>query len=1175
MAEPTLILDRYEVGGFIGRGGMAEVFQGRDIRTGDRVAIKRLRSDLTYDQPELIERFWRESDVLRQLDHPNIVKLLDAGAADGQYYLIMQYVGGGTLADLLKRQPQLPLTQALEIALELADALARTHHLHIVHRDIKPTNILLTEAGTPRLTDFGLAFPTGAPRLTQPGIAVGTWLYLSPEVCSGAAPDERADVWSFGVTLYEMLSGRLPFIGAAPAAILRDILHSPLPTITQFRADVPPALDSLLQRMLARDAGLRLGSFRQIGAEIEAVAASLDTSAPLPAPGSEPLSIPIEVQWTAAAAPEPPRLLTKLAMPPPRPNQVARPRLLQALDDGMKRGHQFTLVSAPPGFGKTTLVSAWLTASAHPVAWLSLDENDNDPVHFLQYLLASLAAIEPRLGRLTKLLLGAPQLPSLSTLLVPLVNDLAAMPGVFLVLDDYHVITAERVHDVIRFLLDHLPRSLHLVIISREDPPLPLPRLRVRDALTQIRERDLSFTQEETAAFLQQTMSLALPPGAAERLRQRTEGWVAALQLAALALSEGDQSLLADFSGDHRYVMDYLISEVLAGQPPPVRAFLQRTSILDQLSAPLCDALLDATDSAALLEQLEHANLFLIPLDSRRNWYRYHALFADVLRLTLPAAEQVSLHQRAAAWFAGHAAAGIDAVRHALSAARLGGDYQPAVALIQAHIQTYLDEGQLTTSLGWLDALPAAVLQAEPDLLIYQAWVLVVLGELERGAAAIAAVAAAADALAPASRGRLRLAQGFLALTQGELELTQQRAREAASLLSDPHQARWQVMALWALSEAQERGAHSEEAIASLRAAAAVGHDAGNPLFAALIELTLANALNLNGQRRAAAAVCQAVLARGGDERQPPLPPAVMALCRLAELAYDGNDLAGAAAYQERAQALAEQLGLDIVTAVSEGIAAKILAAQGDFEAALAHVRTAQTASHISLADASWIDALEGTLYLRRGYLAGAQVWAQRVGLQPDQEPHYLRMEVDIVYARVLLAGRALAEAQRWIERIDQFAEARGYARWLISTRLLRAVVAARQGDSRRALALLTQAVQGAAPEAYLRPVLDELPALAALLPQVRHEAPAFVDAVLRAAPLTIVAGPGEMLSERELEVLRLLAAGLANAEIAAQLVLSLGTVKQHVNHIYEKLHVHSRTQAVAQARARGLILPD
>lgn len=1178
MTDSTIVLNRFEVGSFIGRGGMAEVYQGRDLQTGGLVAIKRLRADRIADQSETLERLRRESDLLRKLDHPNIVKMVATGESDGVYYLVMEYVGRGTLAELLHRQPQLPLEQAMRIALELSDALARTHDLYIIHRDIKPTNILLSEDGTPHLSDFGLALASDSPRLTQSGIALGMWFYFSPEVCTGSKPDERSDVWSFGVTLYEMLTGQLPFRGDSPAAIIRAIMNSTPLGIAQFREDSPPALNSLVQRMLTREATLRMSSFRQIGAEIEAIVETLKADMQI----SAPVSVDIDVQWTdeMTTIPPPgsaPHLLTKLSMPPLRPHLVTRDRLLDILNRGLERGHGLTLISAPPGFGKTTLVASWLASSARPVAWLTLDEGDNDATHFLQYLSAALAQLMPEIGRSTVRLIGLPQPPPISTVLTPLINRIAAEASMILVLDDYHVITSDRVHEAVRFLLDHLPRSLNLIIISREDPPLPLARLRARDGVTEIRERDLRFSQGETAAFLNENVILDLPTDAAERLFQQTEGWAAALQLAALALKEGAgdgdiDTLIGEFTGDHRYVVDYLISEVLERQTPPVREFLRQTSILNQLSAPLCDAVIGSTGSAALLDSLERANLFLIPLDSRRKWYRYHSLFADVLRSMLSHQEQVELHGRAADWYAAQGSGG-DALRHAVAAAKKGGSAQfpPLIHLIRRYADGYLDEGHLFTVLGWIDTLPESELRNHADLMIDKAWILIILDETTRAAEYLAVVEEGSAALSATSRGRLRLSQSLLGLAQGNLALTVEAAREAVALLEEDG-GQWRSIALWVLAEAQERSAPIDEAIASLREAANSSHGAASAMFMLMIELSLSTSLNTAGQRREAIDVCRAAVARHTDDKGRIPPLASMLVMRLAQLTYEADELAEAKAYLEQAEALARQLGLDIITVVSEAVGAQILSAQGDLDGALLLAQAARANSRESLADSTWMTALEADLHLRRGDIAAAEDLFEESGYPLDETPQYLHMEQHIVYARLLLAQGEVDEAERWLERLHQFAEERGYRRWLINILLLRAVTAERLKTPRRSLSLVSDALRLAAPEWYIRAFLDDALPILPLLPQVRGEAPAFVDAVLNAFREFAPPESPDALTARELEVLRLMADGLSNAEIAERLVLSTGTVKQHISHIYEKLDVHSRTQAVALGRARHLI---
>lgn len=362
-------------------------------------------------------------------------------------------------------------------------------------------------------------------------------------------------------------------------------------------------------------------------------------------------------------------LSTKLHIPEARANLVTRSRLVARLAEGLRLGRRLTLVSAPPGFGKTTVIREWVGCAQRPVAWLSVDEGDNDPMRVIRYVTAALAQADDRVGR------ALPESsPSASPqeLLVALINGLAGTGAeLLLVLDDYHLIREFAVHDLTAFLLANQPASLHVAIGTREDPPLPLARMRARDQLTEIRESALRFTPEEAAAFLNQTMSLGLSTGSVASLASRTEGWITGLQLAGLALRQvtgAADEFVSDFAGDDRYIVDYLMAEVLDREPEPVRNFMRQTSVLDRLSAPLCDALTGRDDSQAMLERLESANLFLAPLDNRREWYRYHVLFAEALRLTLTAQERVELHKKAAAWFADHGSGEL-AVRHTRLAA--------------------------------------------------------------------------------------------------------------------------------------------------------------------------------------------------------------------------------------------------------------------------------------------------------------------------------------------------------------------------------------------------------------------------------------------------------------------------------------------------------------------------
>ncbi len=396
---------------------------------------------------------------------------------------------------------------------------------------------------------------------------------------------------------------------------------------------------------------------------------------------------------------------------------MARPRLIERLDEGLRLGRKLTLLSAPAGFGKTTLLSAWGGQSPCPVAWLSLDEADNDPAQFLTYLIAAFQQLDATIGRTAQQIQPAPQGLPTQVLMASLINDLAAVgKPALLILDDYHLITSPDVHQAVQFLLENQPQFLHLVISTRHDPSLPLPRLRARGQVTEIRERDLRFTEEETTPFLNRTMGLGLSTEAVAALDGRAEGWIAGLQLAALALQEEHESpdaFIATFTGDDRYIMDYLITEVLQRQPAPLRDFLRQTAILDRLSAPLCNAVAEREDSQAVLEQLEAANLFVIPLDHRREWYRYYQLFAGFLRAMLSREEQAGLHRRATRWYEAQGLLS-QAIHHALTYGEISGEMAEAERLIGTAVDATLHAGGLQTISTWLAALPDARVRSNP-----------------------------------------------------------------------------------------------------------------------------------------------------------------------------------------------------------------------------------------------------------------------------------------------------------------------------------------------------------------------------------------------------------------------------------------------------------------------------
>ena len=880
-----------------------------------------------------------------------------------------------------------------------------------------------------------------------------------------------------------------------------------------------------------------------------------------------------------------PILATKLYIPPSRRRIVLRPRLVERLNEGLAAGHRLTLVSAPAGFGKTSLVGGWVAGCGRPVAWLSLDDGDSDPSRFLAYLIAALQTVAPGFGEGVLTVLQSPQPPPPESTLTALLNELTTIPSaVVLVLDDYHVLNARPVDDALAFLVEHLPPQLHLVIATREDPALPLARLRARGQLTEVRAADLRFTPSEASAFLNQVMGLNLTADDIDALETRTEGWIAGLQLAAISLQgrEDVAGFIASFAGSHHFVLDYLIEEVLQRQPDSVQAFLLRTSILDRLCGPLCDAvLLDAWASGQeTLEYLERANLFVIPLDTERRWYRYHHLFADLLRQRR---QQIAAsfggvdedHLRASQWYEDNALE-IEAFHHAAAA----NDIERAERLINGGGIPQHSRAAVLAVFDWLDALPRTVLDARPWLWVRSATVALNAGQTTGVEEKLkAAEEALQDAdLGDETRdliGQIAAVRATLALANYEPETMINQAHRALEYLH-PDNVPFRGRAVRALGYAYQLQGDRAAARQAYTEAIAIRQTSGNINLTVSATTGLGNVQESENQLYQAAETYRCSLQLLGDQSPSNADQEFIGLARIL---YEWNDLDAAEQYAQQSLQLARQyVGAIDRFVICEVFLARLRLARRDVAGAAAMLaETEQSVRQNGFVHRMpEVAAAQVLTLLQQGNLAAAAHLAQTHDLPLSQ-------------ARVHLAQGDPSAALAVLEPYRRRVEERAWADEQLKTMILQAVAFQALGERARAVELLDGALALAEPGGFIRIFVDEGTPMARLLREalsrgvrpeyVRRLLAAFpVDEAERAAsPATRVAGSrlAEPLSSRELEVLPLIAKGLTNQEIAARLYLSLHTVKAHARTIYAKLGVSSRTQAVARGRALGYLSED
>jgi LuxR family maltose regulon positive regulatory protein len=869
-----------------------------------------------------------------------------------------------------------------------------------------------------------------------------------------------------------------------------------------------------------------------------------------------------------------------------------------------------TLVSAPAGFGKTTLLADWLATTAakgRSAAWLSLDQRDNDPALFWTYLVAALKTAAPGVGADALSLLQAPQ-PPIEAVVATLLNDLSAISNdVVLVLDDYHVIDAREVQDGMAFLLEQLPAQIHLVIAGRADPALQLARLRGRGELIEIRAADLRFTPEEVAAYLNGAMGLALTAQDVAALEGRTEGWIAALQLAALSMQGRDDvaGFIAGFTGDDRYIVDYLAEEVLQRQPEHVQRFLLQTSVLDRLSGPLCDAVTGQDGGKAALAALERGNLFLMPLDDHRRWYRYHRLFADVLQAHLldeRPDEVPELHRRASGWYEQNGEPS-EAIRHALAAE----DFERAADLIELSIPALRRYRREVTLRRWLEALPDELIRVRPVLNMGFVGALAVGGELEGIEGRLRDTERMLDTPAASSKGSkapsgeivvvdmdelprlpstIEMYRAALDLVRGDAPGTVKHAERAIALapeedhLSRAGAAGLMGLAFWGSGDLEAGHRAYAECMAGLRRAGHIADTFGCAIALADIRIT-------QGRLGDALRTYEQALQLGSEQSRSVLRGTADMYVGMSDLHRERDDLPAATRNLLRSQELGEHTGLPQNPYRWRVAMARIREAEGDLDGALDLLNEAERL-YVSdfFPNVRPIPATRARVWIARGRLGEALGWARERGLSVEDDLSYLREFEHITLARVLLAqyaiereARLLDEATGLLERLLRAAEEGARTGSAIEILVLRALACQARGDIPVALASLQRALTLSEPEGYVRLFVDQGPAMASLLRAAtkRGIAPGYVRRLLRAMSKTedtapVKQGLIEPLSERELDVIRLLGTDLDGPDIARQLVVSLNTVRTHTKNIYAKLGVNNRRAAVRRAQELDLM---
>ncbi len=865
--------------------------------------------------------------------------------------------------------------------------------------------------------------------------------------------------------------------------------------------------------------------------------------------------------------------LNKFTPPNLPPHLVKRPRLEAVLSKGLDENARFILITAPAGYGKSTLLANWLSSNVIPSLWVNLEANDRDPDVLLAGLLQTFGPINPPVKG---------QEASTAANLEDLVQRLPQQKTFFLVFDRLEKVLSSPSAEWIFALPGQLPMPVRIAVLSRQNTTQPISRMRAYNQLIEINESDLMFSPNETREFLKLETGGETPVRNLKIIQQKTLGWAAGLRLSVDLL---DGEILTDNSsgaihlnGAQRYLADYFNEEVFSKIEPGLQDFLVHSSVVDQFSIPLCRSTVENHNSEALFQQLQERHLFIFPVENKPGWYRYHPLFKDFLLSKCTVEKQQEILFKAALWFEQQGF-----LNEAVNCILRTGQETKALQIIEPACEQAILSGNIAAILQWLAEWSKVGFQPRGELLIYLGWIKALEGDFVQ---AIMLAERANELLkAEPTKGKNKEALTNLQITQGKLAALQaftdvmytrqydsalKQAKTAQRLLPKNRSA-WNLMALWAQAETQKRTDHIGKSIETLYEALRIGKTVGGKTFYFAIVNSLAAALHFNGQRAEAEDICQKALQRSAEPDDPALGGIYAWLGRLA---LEANQLEKAQQLIDRGLALTQQSGVNLNLIFAYYYASQIYQALGDHKLALDQIHQAQNlASNASLSDESWLNAWETNLHLAAGNILQVEHWIRREGLTLNQKPDYINMETLLVYTRYLIKSGETAAAGKLLREIEKQASRRGYYRWLINIYLQQAVIWDQAGKHNQALECVKRALRIAAPEEYQRVFLDELAPALKLIPELSTESPAFIMRLLRSAtalekggrPIPASILP-EALSQREMEVLRLLAAGRRGPQIADELFISYSTVRTHLKSIHRKLDVHTRQELLEKA---------